>query len=213
MILNFVFSHFNQIMLVVWTLFLFILAIRFWKPSWVKNISYTKLILIAVAIDVFHGLFLTLVKYYGWSRPNDKTLSYCINSPLSKNTPIFEWLRPLFENHLGYFLHYVWTNYWMSIFISLFVSGLLYFLFKMWRTYRGNFLPEGPEILFILMLIAGWPGIVVLIPLGFLVSVIGFFIYQLKGKALVYVEPMFIIATFLTIIFEKPILKLFFHSL
>ena len=217
MILNFIFSNANVIMLGIWVLFLLIVAIRFLRPGWVKNISYQKLVLIDIFFNIFYGAFLTWGQYYVWANTTDSRASYLINSPLSKDTPILGWLRPLFENHLGYFMHYAWTHFWLNIFISLVVSGALYILFKVWRSYRGNFLPEGPEILLILMLACGWPGLIILIPLGFLVSFVGFFIYELKGKKLLYVEPMFIIATFLTIIFEKPIfnliLKLFPHAL
>ena len=43
MILNFIFSHLNAIILAIWIIFLAIVAIRFFKPVGVKNISYTKL--------------------------------------------------------------------------------------------------------------------------------------------------------------------------
>ena len=57
MILNFIFSNLNVIVLGVWIIFWAIVAIRFFYPTWVKNISYIKLIGIAFLLNIFYGIF------------------------------------------------------------------------------------------------------------------------------------------------------------
>jgi hypothetical protein len=57
------------------------------------------------------------------------------------------------------------------------------------------------------MLISGFPGNLILIPLGFACAIFLYsFFYFKKGKKNVNIEPAFIIATFLTLLFGHIIL-------
>ena len=196
----------NAIVLVIWTLFLVIVAIRFFRPNWVKNISFSKLILIAIGLNIFYGLFVTWGQYYVWANGNIVTKDL-LNLPLTKETPLMmEWTRSLFSNHLGYFLHYVLGRVWQNFFISFLISGLFYLLFKVWNFYRGGFLEQGPELLLILMLVSRFPNILVLVPVGFIFTILllGFFYFK-KGHTEVEIEPAFIFATLFTLIFANII--------
>ncbi|MEI6580674.1 MAG: hypothetical protein WCO07_00710 [bacterium] len=207
--LNFIFSNLNTIVLVIWILFLIIVAIRFFRPAWVRNISFLKLIIVSFVINLLYGAFVTWGQYYVWATVGDFTRVF-VNSPLPKQVPmpqLLEWTRPFFENNFGYFLYYVLGRVWLYVFISFLVSVILYFLFKIWKSYRGNFTEYGPELILILMLIVGWPGVIIFIPLGFLFSIILSFVYYLKGKKVTEIEPAFIVAALFTLIFGKIILN------
>lgn len=207
--LNFIFSNLNTIVLVIWIVFLIIVAIRFFRPTLVRNISYFKLILTALSLNIFYGLFVSWGQYYVWANGSEITKAL-LNSPLPKEVPFLEWARPLFSNHLGYFLFYIWGRFWIYILISFLISGILYFLFRFWKSYRGGFSEQGPELLLILMLIVGYPGVLVLIPLGFVFSILLFGFYYFKGNKedkILNIEPAFIVATFFTLLFTSAILS------
>lgn len=237
MILNFIFSNFNAIVLIIWLLFAVIVAIRYFQPTGdifsrknflskigkkignisflkttsnavgrffstifkilhlnilftkigksIKNISFLKLIMIALGFNIFFGLFISASLYYVWG--------------LSDPSGTFI--------KLPYFLGYIWTNVWLNISISFFLSGLLYTLFKVWKYYRGGFLEKGPELLLILMLIPGFPKILIFITTGFIFLIFYFiFSYIFKHKKVLIIEPAFIFAIFLTLIFGNIVL-------
>jgi hypothetical protein len=207
--LNFIFSHLNAIILIIWIIFLFFIAIRFFKPAWVKDISFLKLALIAFAINIFYGLFITWGQYHVWAVSKDMTHAL-INLPLPGNVPFppyLEWIRPLFENHLGYFLYYVLGRVWFNVFISFIISGVLYLIFKAWDFYRGGFLDQGPELLLALMLVPGWPEILIFIPLGFFLSILVSCFSHFRGNKVVNIELSFIFAALLTLLFARIILS------
>ena len=177
----------------------------------IKNISYLKLILIAIGLNIFYGLFVTWGQYYVWSNGSEMTKAL-LTFPLPPQVPIssyVEWVRPLFQNHLGYFLYYIWGRVWMDIFILFAFSGLLYSIFKAWKFYRGGFLEKGPELLLVLMLISGWMGVLVSLSIGFILAILWLGFSFIKGKKIVAIEPVFIFATFLALIFTRIILSYF----
>ena len=219
MILNFIFQHlhtvllaiflkyWNLIFLIIWIAFLIIVAIRFFKPVLVRNISYSRLVFVAFFLNIFYGIFMTLGQYYVWATSDDFKINYFLNLPLSKNTPIFEWLRPLFENNLGYFLYYVWGRFWLYIILLLVLSIVFYFLIKLWKSWRGGFSDEGPKLILILMLISGWPGIILFIPLGFICSMFYSVFANIKGgNKVVLIEPVFIFTCLIALIFGKVLI-------
>ncbi len=196
MILNFIFSNLNAIVLGVWILFLIIVAIRYFQPTWIKsnnkflskiftglkNISFLKLILIALGLNIFYGLFVSWGQYYVWSTASEVT-KFLLTSPLPVEITFpsyLEWTRPLFNNNLGYFLFYIWGRVWLNIFILFTFSGLMYFVFRTWKFYRGGFLEKGPELMLVLMLISGWMGVLVSLSLGFIFAILFFAFYYLK---------------------------------
>jgi hypothetical protein len=208
MILNFILSHLNLIILITWIIFLIIVGIRYFKPSWVKNISYRKLFFGTIGIHVFYGLFISWGQYYVWANGSEMT-KMLVNLPISAETPfpkILWWARSLFENNLGYFLYYIWGRFWLNIFISFLTSGLIFLIFKTWKHYRGGFQEGGPLFLLILMLISGFPGILVNVSLGFIFAVILFFVNYLKKRTVLNIEPVFIFSTLISLLFTNIIL-------
>lgn len=213
----FIFSNLNPIVLAVWLVFLAIVTLRFFWPESkaLARVSYHKLFWIALGINVFIGLFITWGQYYVWAHGNILTQSL-LDSPLSKEAPLYDFFRPLFSHHLGYFAYYVLGRTWLNILILFLVSGALYFLFKAWNKYRGNFLQEGPLLLLILMLAVGYPAILVFIPLGFIFAILLLlFFYARKvlkrefpRTVFLNIEPAFILAAFLALIFARGILNM-----
>jgi len=230
MILNFIFSHLNAIVLGVWMLFLIIVAICYFQPSrskinpdfilfkhlskvgyklstvksirkssiligrlfahtykilhlntfitkigkLIKNISYLKLILIAIGLNIFYGLFVTWGQYYVWAHGSVVTKAL-LTFPLPAAVPFskyLEWVRPLFSSRLGYFMFYAWGRIWLNIFVLFTFSGLMYLVFRIWKTYRGGFLEQGPELMLVLMLISGWMGVLVSLSMGFIFAIL-----------------------------------------
>ncbi len=199
--------HFNAINLSIWVIFLFIVTVRYFKPVWVKNISYKKLFFIALGLNILYGIFLTWGQYYVWSMVSDVTRSLLM-LPLPEQvpfSPVFEWTRPLFEGNHGYFMFYVFGRFWLNILVSLAVSAVLYFIFKFWKLYRGGFQEKGPLFILILMLISGFPGVLVTIALGLTFSIIFFIFSYYKGNKKINIEPIFILTTLISLFFTNII--------
>jgi hypothetical protein len=209
MILNFIFSNVNAIKLGIYFVFLCVVAIRFFRPVWVKNISYIKLFFIVLGLNLFYVLFISWGQYYVWSTASDVSRAI-LNSPLPSQVPFssyLEWMRPLFMGTHGYFLFYIFGRFWLNLFIALITSGVLYLIFRVWQNYKSSFLEEGPLVLLILMLISGYPSNLVMVPIGFILSVIVLIISYFRGVKNVVVEPFFIFATFFTLFFANIILS------
>lgn len=215
MILNFIFSNLNVIVLSVWIVFLILVAVRYFKPRWVRNISYLKLFFITLGISIFYGLFVSWGQYYVWQSGSEMT-KMLVKLPLPPQAPLpnlLEWVRPFFENSFGYFLYYILGRVWLNIFISFLVSGVLYLIFKVWNRYRGSFLEEGPLLLLILMLISGFPGVLVSISLGFILAILLFGFHYLKSYikkvpiSNVVIEPVFFLSVLLSLLFTNIILS------
>lgn len=213
MSLIFIFNNINNIFLAVWSVLTILVAVRFLRPACAKTISYWWLVGIVIALHIFYGAFITWGQYYVWANGNEFAKSF-ISAPLPAEAPlpsILEWSRSSFEQPLGYFTYYVFGRIWLNIIILFIISALLYFILKLWSFYRGGFLPNGPEIILALLLISGYQGILVLIPLGFIMAVIWFIITIIKNRSLdmqpMYIEPAFLIATPTVLFFSKATLS------
>ncbi len=211
MSLNFIFSNLNIIVLVVWVVFFAVVVLRFMRPvvasngltrhnpAGLKNISYSMLVGIAIGLHIFYGAFVTWGQYHVWATSSEFTQTF-VTSPLPNEVPlgILEGLRGAFDQPLGYFTYYVFGRIWLDIIILFALSGFFYSILKIWSFYRGGFLPHGTEILLVLMLISGYPGILILVPLGFVLAFASFGIARFRrtsGVKQIYLEPSFIIAT------------------
>lgn len=237
MSLVFIFNNINNIFLAGWSILIALLAVRFLSPlkffalpssisskfgreekfwwvrlSWVKNISYWWVVGVVVALHLFYGAFITWGQYYVWANGNTFTQSL-ISAPLPTEAPlpsILEWSRPSFEQPLGYFAYYVFGRVWLNIIILFVLSGFFYSIFKVWSIYRGGFLPNGPEIILATLLLAGYPGILVLVPLSFIASFTLFGILYFKNRTMdiqpMYIEPSFILVAPVALFFSKTII-------
>lgn len=214
MILNFIFANLNTIALGMWAVFFCFVLMRFIRPLWVKNVSYKWLILSAIGLHLFYVMFITWGQYHVWVVGSDFT-RVLLTSPLPAEAPlpgILEWTRAYFDQPLGYFAYYAFGRFFLNIFILFSVTALLYVVFKIWERHRGGFGEHGPEILFVLLLISGWPGMVVLIPFGFILALTSFVLPLVSTRSPLSLEQAFLIVTPLTLLFARPLLT-HFHLL
>lgn len=207
--MNYIFANLNTITLIVWLVFFCIVAVRTLRPAFVRNISYGWLVVMAIKIHLLYGIVATWGQYLAWTS-NDMTRVF-LSAPLSPEVPFpvyLEWVRPLFENTHGYFAFYSFQNFFLSTVALLIIVGLFFlFLFVRSRTNPINF-REGDIMLVVLaMLISGWPGVVVLLPIGFicavLLSIIARVLYKVERIPL---PPAFLLAAPIALLFAVPIL-------
>lgn len=206
---DFLLAHFNEIFFVVWVIFFSIVVIRFIRPLWVKNISYSWLVGTALLIHLFYGVFATWGQYVVWNR-NELTKVF-LSLPLTEEVhfPLYlEFLRPLFNGTNEYFVFYSFQHFFLGTIALLMVIGLfLLFLVVRARTHPVNF-REGDIMLIVLaMLISGWPGIIVLLPIGLILAIllsIGARVFY--GIERILLPPAFLLAAPIALIYSLPIL-------
>ncbi len=215
MSLIFIFNNINTFFLVLWGCVAVLVALRYFRPTLVKNISYRWIVALAIFIHLFYGAFVTWGQYYVWAGGNDFTRSL-LHAPLSKEAPLpafLEWSRSSFEQPLGYFVYYVFGRIWLNIIFVFITSVFFYIIFKLWSNYRGGFLPHGPELIFALLLATGFPGCLILVPLAFTLSFIWFGITFLKKRSMegveIHIEPAFIVVAPIVLLFGKIIRSFF----
>ncbi|MDD5152391.1 MAG: hypothetical protein PHS95_00090 [Candidatus Pacebacteria bacterium] len=195
--LNFIIINLNVIVLAVWLLFFILVSIRFVRPSLVKNISYSTLLFLAFSLHILYGGFTTWAQYHAWSTGGPETKIF-VSAPLPVEAPLpvfLGWTRSYFDQPMGYFAYYVFGHFWLNILILFLVAGFFYSVLKLWDFYRGRFIPKGPEILLILFLVSGWPGVLLLLPIALIFWAIFFVVSFFRGKRRVLLEPAFVIAT------------------
>lgn len=211
MLLQFISPHLNTIALGIWIIFFFIVLVRFMRPRWVKNISYKWLMLGAVVLHIFYAVFVTWGQYHVWATGSDFTRILLASPlPLEAPLPVFlEYARSYFAGPLGYFAYYAFGRFFLNLIVLFFITGIFYAILKFGNLRRKSFGSDGPELLCVLLLIVGWPGIVVLIPLGFLIaiffSIMALLFFKKKQVSLL---PAFLIATPLVLIGGKMILEI-----
>ena len=209
MSLDFIFSNLNVIEVAVWITFFFIVAVRYLRPFWVKNISYGWLVAGAVAIHLLYGIFATWGQYVVWGK--SEFTKVFLASPLTGEVAFpayLDFLRPLFDGSNGYFAFYSFQHFFLSAIALFIIVGLfLLFLLARSRTHPVNF-REGDIMLIVLaMLISGWPGVIVLLPIGLVSAIllsIGARVFY--GIERIPLPPAFLLAAPVAIIYAVPIL-------
>lgn len=193
--------------------FFCVVLVRFLRPLWVKNVSYRWLILGAVVLHIFYTVFVTWGQYHIWVTASEFTRAL-LALPLPGEAPlptILEWVRPYFSHSLGYFAYYAFGRFFFSVIMLFVVTGIFYAIFKFLYVRRNNDEEQLPELLCVLMLIVGWPGIVVFIPLGFIIAILfslSALIFFKKNQ--ISLAPAFLFATPIVLIGAKTILA-FLH--
>ena len=124
------------------------------RPRFFNKI-YRLLPIVLTFFYVFYASIETIAQYYVWSHDSFSKL----------------FLPP--HQNLSYFLFYSFGRFWLNIILAITASFVFYFLLKFLRKYRERFFKEGEtELGLISALISGWPGIVIFIPLVFVITVI-----------------------------------------
>jgi hypothetical protein len=146
----------------------FILAVLFfWKKK-----KFFFLIWVMVGFHLGLALIKSILQYLVWNQGG--MMKIALNLPLEKmKLGWFENL-PIFTNYShGYFSYYIWNHFWKEAVLSVVAAALGYFIFRVLQKYKKNiFLERESEFGFLIMLIVGWPQILMFIPLVLLVAVI-----------------------------------------
>ena len=135
-------------------------------------------------------------------------------APLSSEVPFpvyLEWARPFFEQQYGYFVLYSFQHFFLSTFALFIVTGLFYLFLVARARYRSFNFREGDIMLIVVaMLVSGWPGVMVLLPIGFVCAVLLSIVARiLYGIERIPLPPAFLFAAPLALIFAVQILTTF----
>lgn len=210
--LNIFFSQSSIIDLVAWVIVAFVATMRYFKVSIFARVSWRWLVAITVVLHLGYAAFLTWGQYVVWE--NNEFTKIFLAEPLSPDAPlpiIFEWTRPYFERPLGYFAFYSFGRFFSGI-IALFVmTGMLVAFLKIRARYRPiNFAENDISAIALAVLIAGWPGVIALIPLGFLCAIfISLGARILYGIERIYLPPAFLIVAPIALTWGASILEFF----
>lgn len=210
--MNFIFANLNIITLVTWLTFFCVVMVRTLRPSLIKNLSYGLLVLVAASLHLLYGAVATWGQYRAWMS-SDLTRLF-LDMPLSSEVPFplyLEWVRPFLENIHGYFAFYSFQNFFLSTMVLFIAVGLFFSFLILHARIQPNSFSKGDIILVVLaMLISGWPGVVVLLPIGFvcavLISLISRIIYGIEHISL---PPAFLVAAPIALLLAIPILTAF----
>jgi hypothetical protein len=129
-------------------------------PDYLRKFS-RRLIKAGIVFYVLYAAFLTWGQYYVWSQ-----------NPLGRILLVSDRFGVL-DGSSGYFIFYSYLRFWLNPALAVLAAFLFYVFLKSLKKYRERFFEEGEtEVGFLAALAAGWPGIVVFIPLAFLVVVL-----------------------------------------
>ncbi len=130
-------------------------------------LTHQKLICIWSIFIILFNLFLSWLQYYVWS-----------SSPLSR---LF--LPP--TQPISYFIGYIYIHLWQAVLLSLVVAAVFYGIFRLVRFYNQEAVSlEEAALISLACLLVGWPKLLILIPLFFLLSIfssiVNLFIFKNK---------------------------------
>ncbi len=210
MITHILMNYPHIIALVVLASVSLVALLRYFNISFFARVSWMWLFVFVVVFYIVYGSLLSWGQYVRWEG-SDMTRAF-LTQPLAKEVPLpmfFEWTRPLLEGQGGYFKFYVFGRFFLSSIVLFFVAGLFVFILRLRAKYRPlNFAENDISAIAIAVLVSGWPGVIVLIPLGFLCAIIiSVAVRALYGTEHIYLTPAFLIASPFAITFAIPILK------
>lgn len=198
------------IFLILWFGFFLLVFLRYLNYGWCARLSWKFLVVTAVALHLAYGVLLTWGQYVTWGG-NPATRVF-LEQPLPREVPLVAFLesaRPLLEKPLGYFVFYAFGRFWVSIILLLGLTGFFATLLKM-RAYcrPDNFRADEIAMITLALLISGWPGIIVLVPLSFCFAVVfSFFSSFFLRIPKVHLAPSFLFAAPLSLALGVPVLK------
>lgn len=207
--LNFIILHLNVISLIVWTVLFVVVLIKYIKPLWLGKISILMLLGVVIFLHILYAGFVTWAQYHVWSVTDEQTRFFLIQ-PLSNLAPLppyMEWTRHYFEQPMGYFVFYVLGRVWLAMGFLFLVTGLFYGFLRFIQRYRDGFGVHGPELIATLLLIAGWPNVLLVILLGFIFAAIISYVSVLKNIERTRMENAFLITTPIVMLFGPVLFK------
>lgn len=187
-----------------------VLALRFFQPLWVRNISYWWLITGAIFIHLLYGSLATILQYIVWGKT--AFTKVFLVSPLAPEVPfpvLLEWTRPFFSGESGYFALYSFQHFFMSSLVLFFITALFVLFFRIYSAYRPLTISgEDIAVIALSFLIAGYTGAILLVPLAFIVAfILAIANASFKNLNQVSLATSFLIVSPFVFLFAIPILK------
>lgn len=183
-------------------------TLRYFTVSIFARLSWWQLVAFVVVLNIGYATLLSYGQYVTWSA--DSVGKTFLTQPLSGDTPLPflpEWARDFFEQPLGYFSFYIFGRFFFPIIILFTVTIAFVILLHFRARYRPINFKEGDIMaIAIALLISGWPGILVLVPLSFLFAVVISICARFYGIERVRLSPAFLLASPFSLIFATQIL-------
>lgn len=208
---NFLISYANIIMLAVLELMAIVAMLRYFKVSFFKKISWGWLVAIAIILNVVYPVLLSWGQYIVWTYT--QVTRVFLVAPLASHVPL-SWfaddLRPYLEQPHGYFAFYIFNHFFLSVIVLLSATAFLSALVLLWSKYSPLNFKKG-DILAVTLtfLLAGWPGIIILIPVAFATLILLSLINEIRMKENnVSLSFVFLVTVPFIILLAVPILKI-----
>lgn len=145
----------------LWALFAFWKKKNFWLPIW-----------LLVGFDILMAALKSAAQYWVWDQSG---LTHVMNNlPLKKLDLTWFGNLPIFTAYQhGYFLFYIWNNFWRTTLLSIIAAFIIYFIFIALRKYKSTlFLEKEAEAGLLFALIIGWPQVIFFLPVIFIIAAI-----------------------------------------
>ena len=202
-------SHYNILVFTISFLIAIVAVLRYFSVSIFSRVSWRSILFLVIAFGIAQAVLLSYGQYMAWSS-NELGREF-LSLPLPAETPLpifLEWSRVLFSHHLGYFSFYVLGRFILPMVILFALTGFFSFLLSLRaRFYPINFREGDIAAIATALLVAGWPGVMVLVPFGFIFTVIIALIARLYGIERILLPPAFLLTAPLAFIFVVPVLK------
>jgi hypothetical protein len=150
------------------------------------------------------AIFKTVLQYWVWNQ--SQLTQLLLNMPAKD--PASNWFiqLPFFSKFShGYFLFYIWNNFWREALFSLAAAFIAYGIFFLLRRHDPSLLTsQENELILLMALLVGWPQIILLLPLVLLLTLI-FILSKMVFRRRAFcslVWPLFISAA-LMLIFNR----------
>jgi hypothetical protein len=148
-------------------------AILIWAVfAYWKKWNLWVLIGVMIGYDVLLALVKSVLQYQMWEQ--GLMTRSLLNLPVAKSIPGWFVHLPIFTSYVhGYYLFYIWNNFWKITIFSLLAAFVIYGLFVWLRCYKQRLCqPREIQLVFLLALLVGWPQVILFLPIIFLVALI-----------------------------------------
>lgn len=208
---NFLINNAHIIIFVVWETMAVVALLRYFEIRIFKRLSWGWLVSISIAIHIIYSILISWGQYILWSQT--EATKIFIMSPLPNKTPLLWWteiFRPYFELPHGYFIFYSLNHFFLSVIVLFFATVAFYILLLLWSKYNSyNFRKYDILIVVLTLLIAGWLGLIVLIPISFIILIICSFVKNKSFKEKYFHIPLpFLVAVPFVLVLTVPLLKI-----
>jgi hypothetical protein len=165
-----------------------------------------------IALNFTYPAVLTGLQWYSWSE--SAVGRALLSLPLDPKVPLPALLQPariFFEHAGGYFAFYAIDRFWLSFVLTCICAAIFQFVFVIVRRIGADTEPRSDNALPLLaVLIVGWPGVVVFVPLSLCFAVVHGVARAIQGRRETSFGPSLSLAAFVVAI-SGPFLVAILH--